>query len=309
MEIIRGLHNLRAEHRGCVLAIGNFDGVHLGHQALLDRLKAQAEATGQPMCVQSFRPSAAAWFDPANAPPAVQPLRDTARTLADFGVARWSCLRFDGRFARFPAEDYIDQVLIGQLGVAAVVVGADFRFGAKRAGDVAMLEAAGRAHGFAVDTVGDVHASGERVSSTRLRTALGEGDLATAELLLGRAYSLSGVVRSGRQLGRDLGAATANMSFRDRLALRHGVYAVQMRCDGREWPGVANFGTRPTVDGGRPVLEAHALADTGALYGRQLTVNFHQFIRAEQCFDSVDALSAQIRADVSEARAYFGLSA
>ena len=110
MEIIRGLHNLRAEHRGCVLAIGNFDGVHLGHQALLDRLKAQAEATGQPMCVQSFRPSAAAWFDPANAPPAVQPLRDTARTLADFGVARWSCLRFDGRFARFPAEDYIDQV-------------------------------------------------------------------------------------------------------------------------------------------------------------------------------------------------------
>lgn len=309
MEIIRGLHNIRDRHHGCALAIGNFDGVHLGHQALLERLRAQAGACASVPAVQSFRPTAAAWFDPDNAPPAVLPVRDTARELAAQGVQRWSCLRFDGRFARFAPETYIEEVLVRRLGVVAVIVGADFRFGAQRAGDVAMLRAAGERHGFAVESVDDVAVGEGRASSTRLREHLGAGDLAAAETLLGRRYALSGVVRSGQRLGRDLGAATANLGFRERLALRHGVYAVRMACDGAEWPGVANFGTRPTVGGDRPRLEAHALADTGALYGRQLTVTFHQFIRAEQRFDSLDALSRQIRADVEAARAHFGLSA
>lgn len=310
MEIIRGLHNLRPEHRGCVLAIGNFDGVHLGHQALLARLRAQAERHALPAVVQSFRPGAVAYFDPANAPPSVLPMRDTVRVLEDEGVARWSCLRFDGRFARFEADDYIRQVLIDGLGVSAVVVGHDFRFGARRAGDVTMLAEAGQHAGFSVETVDAVVGpDGDRVSSTRVREMLGNGDVQGAQQLLGRPFCLSGVVRSGQQLGRDLGAATANLAFREQLALRHGVYAVRMACAGQEWPGVANFGTRPTIGGGHPVLEAHALGDTGALYGRELRVNFETFIRAEQRFDSLDALSRQIRADVKSARAHFGLSA
>ena len=310
MDIVRGLHNLKARHRGCVLAIGNFDGVHLGHQALLAQLRRQSERHGLPAVVQSFRPGAAAYFDPANAPSAVLPIRDTVRVLEAEGVSRWSCLRFDARFARFEAEDYMQQVLVEGLGVAAVIVGHDFRFGARRAGDVAMLQAAGAQAGFEVETVDAVLGpDGQRVSSTRVRACLAEGDVAGAQQLLGRRYALSGVVRSGQQLGRELGTATANLAFREQLALRHGVYAVRMRCGAQEWPGVANFGTRPTVDGGHPVLEAHALGDTGALYGRELTVDFETFIRAEQRFDSLDALSRQIRADVKSARAHFGLSA
>lgn len=310
MEIIRGLHNLKPSHHGCVLAIGNFDGVHLGHQALLARLRAHSEQHGLPAVVQSFRPGAAAYFDPANAPPAVLPVRDTVRVLEEEGVARWSCLRFDARFARFEAEDYIRQVLVDGLGVAAVIVGHDFRFGARRAGDVGMLEAAGGQFGFTVDTVDAVAGpDGERVSSTRVRESLRSGDVEAAQSLLGRPFGLSGMVRSGQQLGRELGTATANLGFREQLALRHGVYAVRMECAGQEWPGVANFGTRPTVGGGHPVLEAHALGDTGTLYGRELRVNFETFIRAEQRFDSLDALSRQIRADVKSARAHFGLSA
>lgn len=308
MEIVRGLHNLCAAHRGCVLAVGNFDGVHRGHQALLQRLVDHAGSLGLPATAQSFRPTAAAYFSPDSAPPLILPFRDTVHALAAHGVQRWSCLRFDARFAAFSAERYIDEVLVQGLGVRALVVGEDFRFGAGRRGDVAMLRQAAARHGFLVDAVGQVDDEGERVSSTRLRAALGEGDLDTAERLLARRYALSGIVRRGQRLGRELGTPTANLSFRDAIALRRGVYAVWMEAGSERWPGVANFGVRPTVGGDRPVLEAHALSGTAALYGRQLRVVFHRFIRDERRFDSLDALSMQIGADKAAALDALGMA-
>lgn len=306
MEIIRGLYNLRAGHRGCVLAAGNFDGVHRGHQALLARLREHAQRLGMPATVQSFRPTAAAWFCPEQAPPLCLPLRDTVELLRDAGVERWLRLRFDARFAEFPAERYIDEVLVQRLGVRALVVGYDFRFGAGRSGNIAMLRAAGEQYGFTVDEVARVDDGAERVSSTRLRAALGKGDLAEVERLLGRAYALSGIVRRGRGIGRDLNAPTANLTFRDRIALRHGVYAVWMETGDARLPGVANFGTRPTLGASRPLLEAHALEpfakDGFSLYGRQLRVVFHRFLRDERRFASVDALAEQISADKAAAR-------
>lgn len=309
MEIIRGLHNLRPSHRGCVLAIGNFDGVHLGHRALLARARELAAALDLPVCAQSFDPPAIAWFDASRAPPRISPLRDTCRLLAGQGVDRWLRLRFDARFAGWDAEDYVRDVLADRLGVAAVIVGDDFRFGAGRRGGVRLLQWLGERLGFTAEAIPTQCQGGERVSSTRVRSALAEGDMAAAEALLGEPYALTGPVRHGRKLGRRLGMPTANLCFRQRLALRNGVYAVDVHCEGRDWGGVANFGQRPTVDGERTLLEVHIFADTGSLYGRQLHVIPRVFLRPEQRFDSLDALAAQLRRDAASARAHLQVTA
>jgi riboflavin kinase/FMN adenylyltransferase len=309
MEIIRGLYNLAPRHSGCVLAIGNFDGVHLGHRALLARGRALAQAFQLPLAVQTFDPGAAAWFDPANAPPRISPLRDTCRLLAAQGVDRWLRLRFDGRFACWEADAYAREVLAAQLGVRAVVVGDDFRFGAGRRGDLDLLRQIGAEQGFQVEAVGTVSDQQERVSSTRVRAALAEGDMALAARLLGEPYMLTAKVRLGQQLGRKIGMPTANLRFRQPLALRNGVYAADAICGDQHWPGVANFGVRPTVDGKRIQLEVHLFADTGSLYGRQLAVMPRLFLRAEQRFASIDDLAAQMHRDAARARDYFSAAA
>ena len=306
MELIRGLHNLRERHRGCVLSIGNFDGFHRGHQALVARLKQHASRLGVPVAVQVFEPTPREVFAKGGAPGRVATFRDKLAALSAAGVERVLCVRFDRRFAAIEATRYVEDVLVGRLGVKAVVVGDDFRFGAGRGGDLALLQRLGAKLGFTAEAVGAVSVGGERVSSTAVREALALPDLARAERLLGRPYALGGRVRRGAQLGRKLGMPTVNVPMRRKPALRMGVYAVQVRAAGREWNGVANLGIRPMLERHDCVLEAHVFGEPGSLYGELVEVRFMKFLRDEQRFDSFEALAAQMQEDGAQARAVLG---
>jgi riboflavin kinase/FMN adenylyltransferase len=307
MELIRGLHNLRERHRGCVLSIGNFDGFHRGHQALIARLREQARRAQVPAAVQVFEPTPRELFAPAQAPGRVATLRDKLGQLEAAGVERVLIVRFDRKFAAIPAARYVEDVLVGKLGIRAIVVGGDFRFGAGRGGDVALLKESGGRFGFAVEAVAAVQAGGERASSTALREALAVPDFARAGRLLGRPYTLSGRVRRGAQLGRKLGMPTVNVPLRRRPALRLGIYAVRVRAAGRDWDGVASIGLRPMLERSSGcVLEAHVFGDPGTLYGQAVEVRFMEFLREERRFESFDALAAQMQADGAQARAILG---
>jgi riboflavin kinase/FMN adenylyltransferase len=307
MELIRGLHNLRERHRGCVLSIGNFDGFHRGHQALVARLSQHAQRAGVPMAVQVFEPTPREFFAPGaargEAPGRIATFRDKLAQLEAAGVARVLCVRFDARFAAIPARAYVEEVLVGKLGIAAIVVGDDFRFGTGRGGDLKLLQELGARHGFIAEGVGTVEVDGERASSTALRAALAVPDLARAQRLLGRPYALTGRVRRGAQLGRKLGMPTVNVPMRRQPALRLGVYAVRVRVAGREWDGVANIGVRPMLERSACVLEAHLFGEPGTLYGQVVEVRFMEFLRDEQRFESFDALAAQMQRDGAQARA------
>jgi len=308
MELIRGLHNLRERHRGCVLSIGNFDGFHRGHQALVARLKQQARRAQAPATVQIFEPTPREFFGRGQAPGRVATLRDKLAQLEAAGVERVLCVRFNRHLAALTAAAYVEDVLVGRLGVRAVVVGDDFRFGAGRGGDLALLKELGGRFGFAAEAVAAVEAGGERASSTALRQALAVPDLARAERLLGRRYALCGRVRRGAQLGRKLGMPTVNVPLRRPPALRLGIYAVRVRAAGRDWDGVASLGVRPMLEKkglgqGGCVLEAHVFGEPGSLYGQLVEVRFMQFLRDERRFESFDALAAQMQADGAQARA------
>jgi len=306
MELIRGLHNLRERHRGCVLSIGNFDGFHRGHQALVAQLKQHAARLKVPAAVQVFEPTPREFFAPATAPGRIATFRDKLAQLAGAGVERVLCVRFDRRLASIPAERYVEAVLVGRLGVKAIVVGDDFRFGAGRGGDLALLKKLGARLGFLAEALAAVDAGGERASSTAVREALAVPDFARAERLLGRPYALGGRVRRGLQLGRKLGMPTVNVPMRRMPALRMGVYAVRVRAGGRDWDGVANLGVRPMLERSGCVLEAHVFGDPGTLYGQIVDVRFMKFLRDEQRFESLEALAAQMQRDGAEARAALG---
>lgn len=304
MELIRGLHNLRERHRGCVLSIGNFDGFHRGHQALIARLHQHAQRTGLPATVQIFEPTPREVFAKDQAPGRVATFHDRLARLREAGVARVLCVRFSRRFAAMPAERYVEDVLVRRLGVKAVVVGDDFRFGAGRGGDLALLKQMGERHGFVAEAVGTVAVDGERASSSALRAALAQPDLVRAERLLGRPYALSGRVRRGLQLGRKLGMPTVNVVMRRRPALHFGVYVVRVRVGARSWDGVASLGVRPTLDRSGCVLEAHLFGCAETLYGKVVEIEFRRFLRPEQRFESLEALAAQMQADGEQARAW-----
>jgi riboflavin kinase/FMN adenylyltransferase len=306
MELIRGLHNLRERHRGCVLSIGNFDGFHRGHQALIAQLKQHAAGENVPAAVQIFEPTPREFFSPATAPGRVATFRDKLAQLEAAGVERVLCVRFCKGFAAMAAQRYVEEVLVGRLGVKAVVVGGDFRFGAGRGGDLALLQRMGARLGFVAQAVGTVETGGERVSSSAVREALAVPDFARAERLLGRPYALGGRVRRGLQLGRKLGMPTVNVPMRRRPALRMGVYAVRVRAGGREWNGVANLGIRPMLERSGCVLEAHVFGEPGSLYGETVQVQFVDFLRDEQRFESLEALAAQMQRDGAQARARLG---
>jgi riboflavin kinase/FMN adenylyltransferase len=303
MELICGLHNLRERHRGCVLSIGNFDGFHRGHQALIERLQQHAHRANVLMAVQVFEPTPREFFARGPRPGRIATLRDKLAHLEAAGVARVLCVRFDEKFAAIPARTYVEDVLVGKLGIEGIVVGDDFRFGAGRTGDLALLRELGAKHGFIAEAVHTVAIDGERASSSALREALAVPDLARAQRLLGRPYALSGRVRRGAQLGRKLGMPTVNVPMRRRPALRMGVYAVRVLAAGREWDGVANIGVRPMLENSACVLEAHLFGDPGTLYGQVVEVRFMKFLRDEQRFESFDALAAQMQADGAQARA------
>ncbi len=309
MELIRGQHNVRLRHRGCVATIGNFDGVHLGHQAILAQLARQAARLRVPRLVITFEPQPQEFFAGPTAPPArLMRLREKLLALAGLGVERVLCLPFDRRLAALPALSFIEDLLVDRLGVRYLVVGDDFRFGYRRAGDFALLVAAGRQHGFQVADTGSYLQDGERVSSTRIRQALAQGDLALATRLLGRPYDMCGRVAHGEQRGRTIGFPTANLHLHRRVTPIYGVYAVLMSGMGlRPWPGIANVGRRPTVAGERERLEVYLLDFQGNLYGRQVKVDFLHYLRPERRFDSLEALRRQIRQDEYAARGWFAV--
>jgi riboflavin kinase/FMN adenylyltransferase len=305
MEIIRGQHNLRERHRGCVLTIGNFDGLHLGHQALIAQARGQAQALGLPLTVLTFEPAPREYFTPADAPGRVLGFRSRMALLQRYGVERVLIQRFDRRFAAMSAQDFVEQLLVRKLDARAVVVGDDFCFGAQRAGNFALLQAQGDALGFKALGLSTVALGDARCSSTRLRAALSVPDLEQVGQLLDRPYALLGRVRQGLRLGRTLGMPTTNMYFHRTLALRQGIYVVRAQVAGRRWQGVASYGVRPTLGLTRCLLETHLFGEPGEIYGEVIEVEFCRWLRAELKFDSLDALSAQMHRDAADARAYF----
>lgn len=309
MELIRGLHNLRPRHLGCVATVGNFDGVHLGHQAVIGQLAERAAELRLPSVVMLFEPHPQEYFRPQEAPARLMRLREKLQALKRYAVDRVLCVRFDGRFASLEAEEFIDRVLVGGLGVRYLVVGDDFRFGARRRGDFAMLKRAGERHGFQVVNMHAFKVDGERVSSTRIRAALAAADLETAEKLLGRRYRMSGRVAHGRKLGRALGIPTANIHLHRPNSPLRGIFVVEMYgLEGEPLPGVANIGTRPTVDGTDVILEVHLLDFDRGIYGAHVSVEFLQKLRDEKRFDSIEAMRVEILNDIARARRYFGRS-
>ncbi|WNW11961.1 bifunctional riboflavin kinase/FAD synthetase [Pseudomonas sp. DTU_2021_1001937_2_SI_NGA_ILE_001] len=306
MQLVRGLHNLRPQHRGCVATIGNFDGVHRGHQAILARLRERAVELGVPSCVVIFEPQPREFFTPDSAPPRLARLRDKIELLRGEGVDRVLCLSFNQRLGGLSATEFVDTILIDGLGVKHLEVGDDFRFGHDRSGDFDFLRQAGAAQGFSVEAAQTVEIDGMRVSSTKVRDALGQADFTLAEHLLGRPFGIAGRVLHGQKLARQLGTPTANVQLKRRRVPLSGVYLVSTLIDGKAWPGVANIGVRPTVAGdGSAHLEVHVLDFAGDLYGRRLTVVFHHKLRDEQRFASLEALKAAINADVAAARAHW----
>ncbi|MBT8421022.1 MAG: bifunctional riboflavin kinase/FAD synthetase [Gammaproteobacteria bacterium] len=308
MELIRGLHNLHAGHRGCVVTIGNFDGIHLGHQAVLAQLAKVGETMALPTVLVTFEPQAREFFVPDSAPIRLTRLREKLMALGGLPLDRVCCLRFDQRLAGLMAPEFIERLLHRGLGARYVLVGDDFRFGRRREGDVALLMAAGKRLGFEVGQMETCFVAGDRVSSTRIRDALGNGDLATAQALLGRQYSLFGRIIHGDRRGTTLGFPTANIDLHRRELPVTGVFAVEVHgLAANPIPGIANIGTRPTVCGVRGLMEVHLLDFDGDVYTRLIEVTLLHKFRNEQRFDSLAALERQIREDVASCRAYFGL--
>jgi len=296
---------------GMALTIGNFDGVHRGHRAMLARLVEKARALGVRSGVLTFEPHPREFFAPRDAPARLSRLREKLEWIAEAGVDRAHVLRFDARLASLAAERFIEEVLVRGLGMRWLLVGRDFRFGAKRAGDFALLEAAARGTqgqaGFGLEAMGDVVEGGQRISSSGVRDALAAGNLAGAAQLLGRPYSMSGRVAHGEKLGRQLGFPTANIVLRRRPPLA-GIFAVTAELEETHavLRGVASVGRRPTVrENAAPLLEVHLFDWNAPLYGRHLRVTFLRKLRDEEKYAGLDALRAAIARDADEARDYF----
>ena len=302
MEIIRGAHNLRPRHKGCVATLGNFDGVHHGHQMILRYLVDKATEHGVPSLLITFEPQPREFFEGDSVQARLTSLREKMHLLRLAGVDRVLLIPFNARMANVTAEEVIERFLVGSLGVRHVVVGDDARFGRAAKGDYRLLRAFGQQHGFDVSNFGTLQLDGTRVSSTRVREHLQAGNLAAAERLMGHPYFIIGRVVAGRRLGRELGAATANIALRRSGAALQGVYAVDVMLAGRPLQGVANIGLRPTVDGKGHSLEVHLFDFDEAIYGEYLRVTFRSKVREERKFDSLDALKRQIQQDVAEAR-------
>ena len=301
MDFLRVRTGMRAPRAALAVAIGNFDGVHLGHQALVNRARAVASAQGLLPAVLTFEPMPLEFLRPATAPARLMRLRDKSLALAATGVEALAVARFDAAFsASTPAA--FEDLLVNGLRAAAVVVGDGFCYANGRSGTVATLAAAGQRRGFAVEVVAPVLADGERVSSTRLREALARGDLATVERLCGRPFTIVGRVARGRQLGRTLGYPTANIRLHRHRVPLTGIYAVRAAVDGVTYAAVASLGTRPTVDGVEPWLETHLFDFSADLYGRMLSVTFVAKLRDEERFADLPALTRQMDRDAEDAR-------
>ena len=294
-----------------VLTIGNFDGVHRGHRALLQKLKKLAQQTGLMPTVLTFEPHPREFFSPSNAPTRLSTLREKLALFADEGVSLVHACHFNARFAALTADDFIRQVLLDCLRVKHLVIGDDFRFGLARQGDHALLCAAGGRHGFRVESVDTLSLDGLRISSSAVRAALAEGRLTDVTRLLGRPYAMDGRVLAGRRLGRQLGVPTANIRIKHRNLPLRGVFAVEVHGPaGGPCQGIANVGYRPSIENESvPLLEANLFDFSGDLYGKHLSVRFLHKLRDERRFPDLDALKTQIALDVDAAKTFFSAGA
>lgn len=288
---------------GSVATIGSFDGLHLGHQKLLDRVLAEAKRLQVPSVVMSFEPTPREFFSAEHPPARLMRFREKFTALADYGVDIFFCPRFDGAMKNISADTFIRQILLHAMNIRHLVIGDDFRFARDRAGHLQVLQRAGNAVGFTVEEMGSVIACGERVSSTRIRDALWSGDLDLAGALLGRDYRMSGKVIEGRKLGRELGFPTANVNLNRRQSAVMGIFAV--RVSGKNWgplDAVASVGTRPTFGGEKPLLEVHIFDFNKDIYGEFIHVDFIERLRSEEKFTDVAELIAQMHRDSARAR-------
>ncbi|WP_308363776.1 MULTISPECIES: bifunctional riboflavin kinase/FAD synthetase [unclassified Microbulbifer] len=314
-ELIRGLHNLHPRHRRCVATIGSFDGVHLGHQAIIAQLNQRARESGLPSVAVIFEPQPHEYFSGERAPARLMRFKEKVLALFGAGVDRVLCLQFNEKLRNLSGEAFIQRILVDGLGIRHLVVGDDFRFGCDRSGDYKLLREAGVDAGFSVEDTATVEVAGARVSSTRIREALEDGDFALAEALLGKPYRITGRVARGRALGRQLDAPTANVRLHRYRSPLVGVYTVKVRRtddrpllgERRELAGVANVGFRPTVEGegAQPLLEVHLFDFDSDLYGREIAVEFCHKLRDEEKFASLELLKAQIAADIRDAKEWF----
>jgi riboflavin kinase/FMN adenylyltransferase len=287
------------------LTIGNFDGIHRGHQAMLERLVDEARKRALVGCVLTFEPHPREFFAPRSAPTRLASLREKFELFAAHKVERVHVQRFTGSFAALEPEAFVERVLAKRLKARWLLIGEDFRFGAKRAGDLALLKGLAGRYGYEVEIMPAVTRAGARVSSSAVRTALASGDLASAEALLGRPYSISGRVVHGRKLGRKLGFATANVQLNHNRPPLTGIYAVRVRGIGAARSGVASLGVRPTITAsGRAVLEVHLFEFSDDLYAAHVTVEFLHKIRDEEKYSDLDELKAQIARDCEAAKGF-----
>jgi riboflavin kinase/FMN adenylyltransferase len=309
MEFVRGFHNVRPAPRGCVATLGNLDGVHLGHQALLLAAKQKAMVLGLPTTVVTFEPLPREYFAHIKheiAPARLTPLRDKVDCLAQQGIDRLICLHFNKTLRSFSATQFVEKVLVERLAIKFLVIGDDFRFGCDRLGDFDLLKRMGQQYDFEVNSLPTLLQGEERISSSHIRQLLAQNNLVLAEQLLGRPYSLSGRVIRGNQIGRQLGVPTANIHIGSYTLPLKGVYAVTVMGLDKMYQGVANIGIRPTLTGQKkPILEVNLFDFNRDIYGQIVKVVFCKALRQEQKFESLEILKAQIQLDIKAAKAYF----
>ena len=302
MELIRGLHNLKRQS-GCVLTIGNFDGVHLGHQEILKKLVSTAKNKGLPSLVISFSVTPESFFGRTKA--RLSSFRDKHLFLESLGVEKHLLIRFNKTFSEISAESFINQTLVNKVGVKHCFIGDDFRFGKGRLGDFSMLQAMSFEKGYLVDKIDGINHSGQRISSSAIRKLLSEGDFKKTEIYLGRPFSISGKVAHGEKMGRTIGFPTANISIRRELSPVLGVYSVIIKINDTMYSGVCNIGKRPTIGGTKVLLEVFIFNFNKEIYGEYVTVIFKQKCRDEFKFNSFDELKDQIKNDVEKSKEYF----
>jgi riboflavin kinase/FMN adenylyltransferase len=312
MQLILGIHNLESIkttlQNGSVLTIGNFDGVHLGHQQVLQTVVAQAKKQRLPSVVMLFEPLPIEYFSPDNAPVRLMNFREKIKALQGHGIDYVLCVRFNRWFASLSAAQFVQTILVNALKVKHLVVGDDFRFGQQRQGDFSYLKQAGETLNFSVTDMPTFDVAGKRVSSTRVRLALESPDLMEAKALLGKPFHFNGRVIHGKKLGRTLGFRTLNLNPKRIQMPVQGVFAVTVGGLAKsEWPGVANIGLRPTVDGVRPSIEVHLFNWSKEVYGSHISVTLQHFIRPEQKFNGIEALKTQIALDVQKTKHFFKL--
>ena len=310
MQLIRGFNKKSSNNPGVVATIGNFDGVHLGHQTIFKKLLQKSSSLGLSSTVIAFEPTAKEFFSKNNAPPRLTRFREKFSLINDLGIDQFVCLPFNAALANMPAESFVENVLVDYLNIKHLTVGDNFRFGKNRTGDYELLKNLSDKFNYAVENTDSYCVNGDRVSSSSIRKCLANGDLATAEQFLGRTYSMSGHVIHGDKKGRTIGFPTANIPIKRIKSPVSGVFAVKVIIeDGTEQYGVANIGHRPTIDGTKTQLEVHLFNFSKDIYRKHLTVYFYKKIRDEIKFESFEALKSQIHQDSDTAKKYFDVAA